>query len=271
MTDPEGDKGNYYGAVDSKGIAEGPGCLRYDHGGLFVGRFHNGALTTGAYYRSDLSLRYTMDDGDWTKSPEESLSMKYQAEACQQFAQPYHFADTSHSDIEDLKHAYDWVKPSFTRAAGSVTTTTSSGEADAKLAHLTAIASKSAGHLRHGHHHHKDASVSATPTTTTEFKDMAALVHDFSKHTKTTSTTTTTRSMTTTTRSTTTTTTTSPTDDEIETGMNPDPYDAFMKQEEGRSGSSNQGRSNAIEVQMEGGPEKEKVFVPQPNSAGDIV
>jgi len=64
MSDPDGDEGWYHGPVDSNGLAQGRGELKYDEGTVFIGFFEAGRLQRGVAYSHSVA-QFSMDDGTW--------------------------------------------------------------------------------------------------------------------------------------------------------------------------------------------------------------
>jgi hypothetical protein len=78
MADNDGDKGYYFGRVSLKGQPHGKGYFEYENGSTFVGDFHRGKLTNGAYYKID-QIKATMKNMKWTDQVDGELYQRFPA------------------------------------------------------------------------------------------------------------------------------------------------------------------------------------------------
>mmetsp|Transcript_12247 Transcript_12247/g.15534 ORF Transcript_12247/g.15534 Transcript_12247/m.15534 type:complete len:127 (-) Transcript_12247:145-525(-) len=76
MADKDGDYGYYFGPVNNKDQAHGNGYLEYENGCTFVGKFANGQLLNGAYYKVN-QIQATMKDKKWTQEINRELQHAY--------------------------------------------------------------------------------------------------------------------------------------------------------------------------------------------------
>ncbi len=96
MSDKDGDKGYYFGPVNSIDQAHGDGYLEYENGCTFVGRFANGNLLNGTYYKVNHAVA-TMKNQKWTETMERELQRAY-PQKIQVFKKDVRSDDIYHGD-----------------------------------------------------------------------------------------------------------------------------------------------------------------------------
>ena len=76
IKDNDGDKGYYFGPVNSKSEADGKGILEYENGSSFVGLFARGVLIKGVYYKGR-EVRATMTNRKWNQEIDRDIVKEY--------------------------------------------------------------------------------------------------------------------------------------------------------------------------------------------------